>query len=285
MQLAEQGKVSLHEPISRYLPGYPREQAERITLHQLLTHTSGLGSYWNEAFERQRMHLRTVQDFLPLFIEDPLLFPPGEGWSYSNAGFIVLGAVIGEVSGQDYFTYVRERIYHPAKMYDTDAYELDQIVANLAVGYTYAGMPTTTEPRQRRNNLLLHVVKGGPAGGGYSTVLDLCKFGSALRSHTLLSPESTRLVLTGKVERPDAPGRKYAYGFGERVINGKRIVGHSGGFPGISAHFEFSPESSDTVIVLSNYDPPISAQVTDAIWAMIDQIEEGATHDHSTRTA
>ena len=270
VQLVEQGKVSLHEPISRYLPDYPRERAERITLHHLLTHTSGLGSYWNDAFERQRMNLRTVSDFLALFIDDPLLFLPGDGWSYSNAGFIVLGAIIEAVSGKDYYTYVRERIYHPAGMEDTDAYELDSIVPNLAVGYTYKGKQTPTEPKQRRNNLLLHGVKGGPAGGGHSTVQDLYKFSRALRSHVLLSPESTQLLLAGKVERSDMPGRKYAYGFGERYNQGRRIVGHGGGFPGISTHFEFSPESGDTVIVLSNYDPPITAKVTEVIWGMME---------------
>jgi CubicO group peptidase (beta-lactamase class C family) len=158
-------------------------------------------------------------------------------------------------------------------MYDTDAYEVDQIVPHLAVGYTYAGPPETAEPRQRRNNLLLHVIKGGPAGGGFSTVQDLFKFGRALCSHVLLNPTSTEGVLTGKVDLPDAPGVAYAYGFGERQVNGKRRVGHSGGFPGISAHFEFSPESGDTVAVLSNYDPPIADQVAEAIWERLDQME------------
>ncbi len=270
-QLAEQGKVSFRDTISAYLPDYPREKAERITLHHLLTHTSGLGSFWNEAFEERRTKLRTVNDFLALFIDDPLLFPPGERWNYSNAGFIVLGAIIERVSGQDYFSYVRDHIYHPAEMYDTETYELDQIVPNLAAGYTYAGIPATTEPRQRRNNLLLHVVKGGPAGGGYSTVQDLFKFGRALRSHVLLSPTYTEVVLTGKVDMPNSSGLAYAYGFGERQINGKRLVGHNGGFPGISAYFEFSPESGDTVVVLSNYDPPIADQVADTIWEKLGQ--------------
>jgi len=217
-QLADQGKVSFRDTISAYLPDYPREKAERITLHHLLTHTSGLGSFWNEAFEERRTKLRTVNDFLALFIDDPLLFPPGERWNYSNAGFIVLGAIIERVSGQDYFSYVRDHIYHPAEMYDTETYELDQIVPNLAAGYTYAGIPATTETRQRRNNLLLHVVKGGPAGGGYSTVHDLFKFGRALRSHVLLSPTYTEVVLTGKVDMPNSSGLAYAYGFGELQI-------------------------------------------------------------------
>lgn len=268
-QLAEQGKVSFSNTISAYLPDYPREKAERITIHHLLTHTSGLGSFWNEAFRKRRVELRTVNDFLALFIDDPLLFPPGSRWNYSNAGFIVLGAIIEQVSGQDYFSYVRDHIYHPAQMDETDAYELDQIVPNLAVGYTYTGRAATTEPGQRRNNLLLHVVKGGPAGGGYSTVQDLFKFGRALCSHVLLSATSTDLVLTGKVDMPGTLDHAYAYGFGERRLNGKRLVGHSGGFPGISAHFEFCPESGETVVVLSNYDPPIADQVADTLWAKL----------------
>lgn len=274
-QLAEQGKLSFHDPVRAYLPDYPREQAERITLHHLLTHTSGLGSYWNKAFVAQKLKLKNVNDFLPLFIDEPLLFAPGEQWSYSNAGFIVLGAIIEQVSGQDYFTYVREHIYHPAQMYDTDAYELDQVVPNLAVGYTYTGVPDTMTPKRRKNNLFMHVIKGGPAGGGYSTVLDLFKFARALQTHVLLNPQSTQTVLTGKADMSDPPGSRYGYGFAERQSNGKRIVGHPGGFPGISSHFEFAPETSDIVIALSNYDPSITDQVTAAIWDLIDQAEKG----------
>ena len=282
-QLVEQGKVSFHEPISTYLPNFQREKAERITLHHLLTHTSGLGSYWNEAFEARRMTLRTVNDFLALFINDPLLFSPGEQWHYSNAGYIVLGAIIEQVAAQDYFTYVREHIYHPAGMYETDAYELDQVVPNLAVGYTYEGVSATATPRQRLNNLLLHGVKGGPAGGGYSTVLDLFKFSRALRSHVLLSPASTELILHGKVDRSNPPGGRYAYGFGERQSNGKRIVGHGGGFPGIHTHFEVAPESGNVVIALSNYDPPITKRVAEFIWSIIEQLKEEANHGDSMR--
>lgn len=271
VQLAEQGKIAFHDPISAYLPDYPREKAGRITLHHLLTHTSGLGSYWNDAFVAQRMKLRTINGFLALFIDEPLLFEPGEKWTYSNAGFIVLGAIIEQVSGQDYFSYVREYIYYPAGMVDTDSYELDQIVAKRSVGYTYAGMSDATEPKLRKNNLLLHGVKGASAGGGYSTVHDLYKFGKALRSHVLLSPSSTETLLTGRVDMADMPGSVYAYGFSEKRVNGKRRVGHGGGFPGVSADFAFSPESGDTVVVLSNYDTPVTHQAAEKLWECLDR--------------
>jgi D-alanyl-D-alanine carboxypeptidase len=209
------------------------------------------------------------------------LFEPGERWHYSNAGFVVLGAIIERVSGQDYFSYVRDHIYQPAEMDETEAYELDQIVPNLAVGYTYEGLPQTAEPRQRRNNLLLQMVKGGPAGGGYSTVQDLFKFGRALRSHVLLSVSSTEVVLTEKVKIPDSAGLAYGYAFEVGQSHGKRLVGHSGGFPGMSTHFKFSPETGDSVVVLSNYDPPIAEQVAETLWSLLAQREEGAKDAYS----
>ncbi len=277
-QQAQEGKLDFSAPLATYLPEYSREKAERITLHHLLTHTSGLGSYWNEAFEAKRMTLRSVNDFLPLFMNDPLLFSPGHQWHYSNAGFIVLGAVIEQVTGQDYFTYVREHIYYPASMYNTDAYELDHIVPNLAVGYTTRGVTPFSDTKQnrqskkRKNNLLLHVVKGGPAGGGYSTVQDLLQFSQALRSHILLSPIFTKIVLDGKVDMTDISGRRYAYGFAEGTINGQPVFGHNGGFPGINASFEFTYDTGDTVVVLSNYDPPIASQVAKTMWEVFGQL-------------
>src|SRR5260221_10600590 len=89
-QLAEQGKLSFRDSISKHLPGYPRDIAEKVTVHHLLTHTSGMGSYWNEKFEASWARLRTVNDFLALSLGDPLSFEPGERWQYSNAGYIVL---------------------------------------------------------------------------------------------------------------------------------------------------------------------------------------------------
>lgn len=97
--------------------------------------------------------------------------------------------------------------------------------------------------------------KGSPAGDGYSTVEDMLRFAVALRGHKLLSQKYTEIVTTGKVEM-GGPGRKYAYGFGEEVSNGRHIVGHNGGGPGIGANFDMFPELGYTAVILTNYDPP-----------------------------
>ena len=149
----------------------------------------------------------------------------------------------------------------------------DEKVPNLAIGYTKMGLynPNPTQV-QRKDNRDALPVRGGPAGGGYSTAGDLLKFAIALQNHTLLSPEYTGIVTTGKVQTGDAPDNKYAYGFGERRANGQRMVGHTGGFPGISASFFMYPDLDYTVVVLSNYDPPDSERVHRKVQALITQV-------------
>jgi CubicO group peptidase (beta-lactamase class C family) len=235
------------------LPDYPNKAvASKVTIHHLLTHTSGMGSYWNDKFEAAKDKIRKVADFMPFFVDGPLQFEPGQRWSYSNAGYIVLGAIIEKASGQDYYDYVREHVFKPAGMTNTDCYELDRDTPNLAVGYTRMGQKQP-QPGPRRNNLLLHGLRGGPAGGGYSTVEDLLRFDIALRSHKLLDARYTDLVLTGKSKTDPDEEDWYAYGFGDRRVNGKRIVGHTGGLPGISSALETHLDTGYTLAVLSNY--------------------------------
>jgi CubicO group peptidase (beta-lactamase class C family) len=235
--------------------------ARRVTVHHLLTHTSGLGSYWNERFEATRTKLRTVNDFLPLFVGEPLLFEPGERFEYSNSGFIVLGAIVEAVAGQDYFSYVRDHIYTPAGMRATDAFETDADVPNLATGYTRMNMSGSSPdgpPREgpRRSNIHMHSVKGGPAGGGFSTVGDLLRFAEAVRSHRLLSPEYTQALLQHRVEMEGRPGARYSYGFTVQEHGGERVVGHGGGGPGIASQLDIYLDRPFTTVVMTNYDPP-----------------------------
>ncbi|MFT3883366.1 MAG: serine hydrolase domain-containing protein [Gemmatales bacterium] len=256
-QLAEQGKLSFDDPIIKHLPDYPNKTvAEKVTIHHLLTHTSGLGHYWNEKFRAKMPTLRTVSDFLPLFVDEPLRFEPGERMFYSNAGFIVLGLIIEKVSGQTYYDYVRQHVCKIAGMNNTDSYEVDLIVPNLAIGYTFQSSLTGPSNKNakpvRRENFYLHAVKGGPAGGGYSTAEDLLAFAAALREHRLLNSKYTTLATTGKVQM--GPDGKYAYGFGDFTANGHRHIGHNGGAPGISADFRDYLDLGYTAIVLSNYD-------------------------------
>jgi CubicO group peptidase (beta-lactamase class C family) len=185
---------------------------------------------------------------MPLFVNDGLLFKPGKQFSYSNAGYMVLGLIIEKVTGENYFDYVRENVYKRAGMLNTDAYENDYNVPNLAIGYTRM----QARKGELKNNLFMHVVKGGPAGGGYSTVHDLLMFGNAIINNKLLSPENTKLMTTGKVQTD--PHIMYCYGFRDRVENGHHIVGHTGGFPGINGYLGIFTDLGYTVAVLSNFD-------------------------------
>lgn len=256
-QLAERGKLSFDDPISKHLPDYPNKAiAGRVTIHQLLTHTSGMGNYQNDKFFAELDHVRTVADLLPLFVDEPLAFEPGAKWQYSNAGYVVLGAIIEKVSGQDYFTYVKEHIFKPAGMSNTDSYEKTAHVPDLAIGYTRMDSSGQAAPAApRRENTPTRPARGSPAGGGYSTAGDLLKFVTALQDFKLLNKKLTEIVTTGKVE-VGGPVGKYAYGFGDKIFNGKHIVGHNGGAPGIAANLDIFPELGYVSIILSNYDPP-----------------------------
>jgi CubicO group peptidase (beta-lactamase class C family) len=263
-QLAQARKLTFTDTIAKHLPDYPnKEIAEKVTIHQLLTHTSGLGMYWNEKFMAQREKMLTVAAHLPLFTSDPLLFPPGEKFQYSNSGYMVLGAIIEKVSGQDYYSYVQEHIYKPAGMSDTGFYEPGKEIANLAIGYSR--MSRDGKPlEEAKDNTGTREVKGGPAGGGYSTAPDLVKFHQALLSYKLLDKEHTNLITTGKVDGPRGMGR-YGYGFGDNTSGGKHSVGHNGGAPGIAANFEMYPDSGYTAVALMNSDPPTMMPIAKAI--------------------
>lgn len=246
-QLVERGKLSFEDSLAKFLPEFPsKEAAQKIRIKHLLTHTAGLGSYFNPKFmESSRARFRTVNDMMTLAEGETLAFEPGAKWAYSNTGMLVLGAVIEKVTGQSYFDYVRENIYKPAGMTNTDAYELDLVTPNLAVGYQ---KEYTDGGVRFRNNVFQHVIRGGPAGGGYSTVGDLLKFDAALRANKLVGAEYVKQLLSAK---PELNSPEYGYGFGVDTKN--RIVGHSGGFPGISSNLDMFLDSGYTAIVMSNY--------------------------------
>jgi len=177
---------------------------------------------------------------------DSLAFEPGTRWSYSNTGMLVLGKVIEVVTKQDYFDYVREHLSKPAGMVSTDAYELDRVNPNLAVGYQREFRDDGS--KTFRNNIFMHVMRGGPAGGGYSTVEDLVRFAEALKAGKLVSPATFELMTTPKPE-VNSPG----YGYGFSVDPETKVVGHSGGFPGISSNLDIFKGTGYVAVVMSNY--------------------------------
>jgi CubicO group peptidase (beta-lactamase class C family) len=255
LQLVQQGRFSLNDTLIKVLPDYPDQDiAGKVTLHQLLTHTSGMGNFFGELVTSNPGKYRAMADYLPLITGKPLLFEPGARWSYSNSGFAVLGLVIERVSGQNYFDYVREHIIKPAGMINTDSYSMDDDVPNLALGYTNLGEDGFSHPeRPRKSNIYMTLARGMSAGGGYSTVEDLLRFARALQGHKLLNEEYTDLMMRGKV--PAGAGQ-YSYGIGEEFQNGVRIVGHNGGGPGIHSNLDMYPDLGYTVAIMSNYDAP-----------------------------
>jgi CubicO group peptidase (beta-lactamase class C family) len=259
VQLAEEGKLSFTDTIGQHLPNYPRPAADTITIHHLLTHRSGLpASFINDRFWAIRDSLRVNTDYLQLFIDQPLAFEPGTMALYSNPGYVVLGAIIESVSGEEYSAYVRRHIYEPAGMNQTDWPTSDP--RKIAVGYTVLGAPPTW---QRARIEPLHGVQA--AGGGWSTVRDLIQFQQALQTGRLMSRAYVELLIAGKEPMEPSGPPLVAYGFLDRRVNSVRIIENSGGAPGINAALSFHPESGYAVAVLANYDPPAATDVARTI--------------------
>jgi CubicO group peptidase (beta-lactamase class C family) len=257
LQLVEAGKVELTAPLGKYVRDYPnRAVAAKVTIHQLLTHTGGTGDIFGPDFDAHRKELRTLADYVELYGERGLEFEPGSGWSYSNYGMVLLGVVIEKVTGQSYYDYVQEHVYEPAGMTGSGSLPEDQAVPDRSIGYTVP--PGATESVPNTDTL---PYRGTSAGGGYSTVEDLARFAEALLSHELLSPDSTKLLITGKIE--SRPGARYAYGFEDaRDADGNGWVGHGGGAPGMNGDLRIYPKSGYVVAVLANLDPPAALNIS-----------------------
>jgi D-alanyl-D-alanine carboxypeptidase len=232
-QLERQGKLSLNNAIKKYLLDYSnKDAANHVTIRQLLDMTSGIGDIFGDRYEATpKEQLRRIKDFLPLFADKPLEFKPGSQHRYSNGGYVVLGAIIEQVSGMDYYTYVRENIFKPASMLNTDSFEKDADIPNRAKGYTRMLQGEGDRGKARVSNYPSLPGRGSSAGGGYSTAGDLLRFTLALKEGKLSSPET------------------------------QGALGVAGGAPGLNAALEWDPRRGYAVIVLSNYDPPAAEVV------------------------
>jgi D-alanyl-D-alanine carboxypeptidase len=253
LQLVEEGKVSLDDTVSRYLPNYPNHiLATKVTVRELLTNTGGTGDIWGEAFDRHRLELRTLADYVKLLGDRPLRFEPGSRWEYSNYGFILLGRIIEVASGESYYKYVREHIFEPAGMSSTGPDPENQPVSYTRNG-TGKWHPATEQPPYR----------GTSAGGGYSTVGDLLRFANALVQHKLLNVHLTNQATTGQVK--NLYGFYDGFGFGVQAFNGTQCFGHNGAGTGANADLEICGNSRWTVISLANLDPPAAQQISDFV--------------------
>jgi len=240
-QMIESGKLSLNDPIGKYLgtDWVSTEVSEKVLIKHLLSHTAGFGNYWTDEFDRIANTLRSLEDYKPL-VSDSLAFEPGTNWEYSNTGYLLLGAIIEKVSGQSFYKYVQEKIFNPIGMNNTGFYELDTPIKNLATGY-WVDMEDNAK---LKNNTYLHGVRAASAGGGWSNSLDMFLFMEALIKDKLISAKTREIFFT-----PNPLMKRYGYGF--QIRDG--WIGHSGGFPGIEAWIRYYPEKDFVLVILTNY--------------------------------
>ncbi|GHO50426.1 serine hydrolase domain-containing protein [Ktedonospora formicarum] len=274
-QLAQQQKLTFTDPIGKYLQGFPADIADSVTIHQLLTHTSGMGDFhlapdyqaklatWQSAAE-------TLNGLLEIIKQQPLQSTPGTAFSYSNSGYVTLGAIVAHVSGMDYYDYIHQHVFAAAGMSKSRFYTKPQRERRGDIAHPYNSEHIDISANQG--------FIGEPAGDAYTTVEDLLRYSRALQTHHLLNPSFTDLLMTGKVAVPPPPtpngpvptassgqqpqgtpmplpqrSVKQAYGLLDSLTNGIRSVWHTGGSEGASTIFEMFPTLGYNLVILSNY--------------------------------
>ncbi len=243
--LAEQGKLRLDDDLTKYLPDYPTG-GRKITIEQLLTHTSGIHSYTDDpTFWAGRMREDlTLPQLIASFQSAPFDFEPGTRWHYDNSGYVLLGAILEKVTGKKYAELVAEMIFRPLGMKDTRYGDDAPIVPGRVAGYqkTPAGLV---------NAPFLSMTQPFSAGAILSTADDLARWQAALDAGTILTPESRKKMWTPLV-LPDGTTTRYGYGWDMWAYQGHRVVEHGGGINGFQTANMRWPDDRLYVAVLSN---------------------------------
>ena len=250
LQLVEEGKLELDKPISTYLPNYKGPAANVVTLHHLLTHSSGIPSYTSFPgfFEEQSRDPSSPAEFVKVFADSTLQFTPGEKFAYNNSGYFLLGHIIEEVTGKSYEQVLQEKILEPLDMDDTGYDHHATILKNRAAGYEKNGNEYVNAP-------YLDMSLPYAAGSMYSTVEDLYKWDRALYEDEILSAESKELMFSPLM--PDGDG-KYGYGWsiGDLPVgtlgDSVSIVAHGGGINGFNTLIVRVPKEEDLIVLLNN---------------------------------
>jgi CubicO group peptidase (beta-lactamase class C family) len=261
-QMADAGKLRFDDALGRHLPGLPPALAA-VTIHQLLTHTSGAGNYFVPQNRAAITAARTATDLVPLISSQPLAYEPGSKMEYSNSGFVLLGAVIEKLSGQAYEQYVADHVFKPAGMSSTSL----RPGPSTALAMTRMDPATGTSTGDLRASPMAAAF-GSPAGSGFSSAGDLVRFADALLANRLTKPETTRLLITHKVApEGGAGGSRGGYGYGFTVAGeGDNLkVGHGGGTAGVNAELAVFPARRLVIAVLANRDPPAATRVERAL--------------------
>ncbi|WP_257456528.1 serine hydrolase domain-containing protein [Archangium lipolyticum] len=258
LQLVQNGRLRLTDTVASLLPAHPDTAlARQVTVQHLLTHTGGTGDFFGADYDAHAAELHTPSDFIRLFGTRQAAFPPGLRWGYSNFGFILLGAIVEQVSGLAWDVYLERNVFRTAGMSSTSPLAS---AGNTALPYTGAAR-TGLKP--------LPFYVGLPAGGGYSTIDDLHRFGTALREARLLDARHLAMLTTANVQAGNA---QWSLGLRVAVRNGEAWYGHGGSAPGVNADFAIYPQSGYEVIVLANRGHPHAFNVADFIGTRLPRV-------------
>jgi CubicO group peptidase (beta-lactamase class C family) len=237
LQLLEQSKLSLQDSLTKYIPDYPN--GNKITIEHLLTHTAGVYNYTNDVNFMVNETTRPINrdSLINRFKYKPLDFPPGQKFSYSNSGYILLGYIIEKVTGQSYFQVVRQRIFQPLHM-DHSGFDFTHLkTPDKAIGYT---SPDSTTPASIVDSSVSFA-----AGAIYTTVGDLYKWDRALRAGRIISPASQEKAYTPHLSQ-------YGYGWMIGTVDGKKVVEHGGGITGFVSDIRRIPGDETCIVILDN---------------------------------
>ncbi len=248
LHLADQGKLSLTDPLSKFFPDFPNGAS--IQLHQLLTHTSGIHGYTSKPDFISRV-TRPIEPaaLIEYFRDDPVDFAPGAGFQYNNSAYFLAGEIVAQVSGKSFGAYLQDAFFTPLGMKSTGVFVNATPPAGVAKGYSFA------------DDKLLPALDwdmswAGGAGALYSTVGDLMRWNEALYGGKLLKAESLRTQTTPVVLPPGVDHMHYGYGLMISVQGRLPVFSHGGGLNGWSSDLLWFPEQRCTVAVLANGLPP-----------------------------
>lgn len=255
LQLVQAGRLNLSDSIGGLLPDFPDTPLARsVTVRHLLTHTGGTGDFFGIDYDAHASELHSPADFIRLFGSRDLLFAPGTRWGYSNFGYILLGAILEQCSGEDWNALLDRAIFRVAGMTATSA----------AASADDTAVPLTGAAQTGLKPLPYYV--GLPAGGGYSTVEDLHRFAEALRSGSLLDPVYRDMLTTAAVPAGSA---QWSLGLRLATRNGAACYGHRGSAPGVNADFAVYPKSGYAIVVLCNRGHPHASNAAEHIGARL----------------